>query len=223
VKGKAVQVLYKYLKRKYAEPLVCRGTIRLGSLQEYQDEDEERHGTVIGDREEGVKRLYDDPAFATAETLSPFASPIVHSVIHGVRGPGVAFVNCVFTQEYVSANCWLYCTSARLSAQLMKEFGCDACVRLDDPATFFEAIFNELKRRGRAHGCKVFDCIYRERNQHYSADDGVHPAALKDPRYASQREVRAAFFPVNLPIERFLDVTVPELTRCCTLLDRVPD
>ena len=43
--------LYKYLPLKYAEDLVIKGIIKLGTLYEYQDTN--LHGNEIGDQEEG--------------------------------------------------------------------------------------------------------------------------------------------------------------------------
>lgn len=46
-------VLYKYMKREYADPLLTKGELLINTLYEYRDK--EKHGAVIGDDSEGKK------------------------------------------------------------------------------------------------------------------------------------------------------------------------
>ena len=215
------RVLFKYTKRKYAEALVRDGQIRLGTLLDYQKV--ERHAPMIGDKDEGVKELTEDVDYATEETLSDFARQLI-----GMEGAsGITFRNMGFSRHITSPNCWLFCTSARLSAKVMRDMDpdYDACVRIDHVALFGRIITTELLRQGLIAGYssgRLVECVYRNRSMPYQEDDGLSPVTLKDPSYAEQQEVRFVFHPDTGITVAALDLTRSALARCCRLVEHIP-
>lgn len=203
--------LFKYTKREYAEALIQRGALRLGTLDCYRKV--EYHAPMIGDAKEGDKGRYDNPALTTTAGLSPIAARIAHGAIGGLPS-GAVFDRCLFEEVEQFPNCWLYCTSARLSAKLMHSMDpeYDACVRIDYAGLFSRIVATELLRQNLIASYSqsgIGPCVYRERSRPYQDDDGLPPVFLKDPSYAGQEEVRFVFLPREPITVDHLDLTRP--------------
>jgi len=217
--------LFRYTKRAYAEDLLHRGKIRLGTLYEYKRIED--HAPMIGDEAEGVKSLYDNPAFASAGGLPRFARSVADRAIRNLPtdpSTRVLFNQCLFEEVHTSPDRWVYCMSKRLGARVMHSMdpAYDTCVRIDYVRAFFELICAELMRqRVITDGSRISECFYRDRVQHYLRDDGRDPAVLKAAKYAAQEEVRFVFVPVEPTTiaPRFL--TLPKLRDLCELDPRV--
>jgi hypothetical protein len=54
-------------------------------------------------------------------------------------------------------------------------------------------------------------------------NDGIAPIVLKARKYAEQREVRFAYFPLKPISERHRILALPDLADCCTLLEEIPE
>jgi hypothetical protein len=206
--------LFKYSKWAHAEALIRWGKIRVGTLDDYRNI--EKHSSLIGDKDEGQTSLFDDPLFATGETLSAFSARWVP----GFTGPGmsgVTFVGCYFNEPKRSPNCWLYCMSERLSLRVMDSFEAnyDACVRIPGVSPFFMSIWQELARHRPIAGGGIIPVTYRRRSLHYGDDDGLHPIEVKAPGFAPQVEVRFVYFPAQEITEPYLDLTIPGLKAFC--------
>jgi hypothetical protein len=221
--------LFKYAKQEHADMLVQKGRLRIGTLHDYRRI--EIHGPMIGDDQEGWAASYDAPAFATPDTLSPFAAPMAAQTFRSLFGTErvdtrtVGFINCMFSRPRVSPNCWLYCTSARLGRRVMEsmEKGYDACVRIDYVDEFFKALAEELDRQRLITGGRIIRCVYRDREQHYTVDDRLASLAIKSMDYAIQEEVRFVYFPANPITEEYRDVTIPELTKLVEAVTDIPE
>lgn len=144
--------LFKYAKWAHSEELIRWGKIRVGTLFDYKNIERHVSGGT-GDKEEGMKRLFETTGAETGETLSGFAAGIVSRVIGpGFVGPGagtVGFFNSMFVERHRSPNFWLYCTSDHLSFRVMDSFRAnyDTCVRITHVWEFFVGIAHELTRR----------------------------------------------------------------------------
>jgi hypothetical protein len=219
--------LYKYTRRAHAETLAHLGIVRLGTLYNYRDE--EQHAVMIGDREEGWKQITETAVDATGDTLSPFARRFI-------GGPNLTsntiIRNCDFAETVECPNCWLFCTSEKLSARVMRDLDpkYDACVRLTRPVDFASIIAVELTRRGliaeyrpEAPTAIIVRCSYRDRTLPYQQDDGAAPIGVKAPRFADQAEWRFAYLPITPPRENHIDMMLSPLTDCCELLEDIPE
>jgi hypothetical protein len=184
-----MQPLYKYSKREHIEALTRDGTIWLGTLHGFRVIESK----MIGDKDEGKLELTRE--FGRRNTL---------------------------VAPYETYNLWLYCTSYRLLS-LAEAQNWDptynACAEIHDPENFGRLIANALEKAQhalrRVEGCEV---VYRERVQPFSQHDGIDPACIKPPCYASQYEYRFGFDPVELPKVKGMLLPVPGLEECCRML-----
>jgi hypothetical protein len=215
--------LFKYAKWAHSENLIRWGTIRVGTLIDYQNT--ERHGSGIGEKDEGVKRRYDNPLVTRAGGLSSFAREgFIPSGLWPNPEDGPLFVQCIFEKEDRSPNCWLYCTSERLGFRVMDsmEGGYDSCVRINHVVGFFQIIGKALHDQGLITCGQIVRVKYRDRTQHYQADDGLPPYALKDSRYAKQEEIRFVYFPAREITVTHIDLTLPWLKALCEPATDIP-
>ena len=197
--------------------LVCQGEVQLGTLYKFRDA--EQHGAGILDKEEGRKYLYDNPIIARGEHLSDFAKSVLGGSPHGA-----VFAQCVFEKPIEeSDDCWLYCTSTRLSSRLLPDFESDACVKIGDPAAFYKTIFSALGAEGLVSHEYTVECVYGYRSQHYlDQPNKVPAAALKDPAFSHQHEVRGIFVPRQRPLA-VIKRTIPDVRQFCELVETIPD
>ena len=182
--------LFKYMRKEHALALLERGHIRIGTLYEYRNV--ERYGTAIGDTEEGVKNLHLDGSGETwdASTIPEFARTFFNLGPGGAvtLQPGIRLDVPQQSPEY-----FLFCASSAFDKKAMQAFGYDSCVVIEDPSRFFKALSHTFRHKGSFEG--VYECQYGPRSVPYDRDDGMHPALIKDPAYAYQKEVRALWRP----------------------------
>lgn len=205
--------LFKYLPRQYAHDMVTRGTVRVGTLYEYRNE--EALGSQIGDKDEGRSMEYDYIGDRLLRSDSP-ESWIVKKAISLGPGATAHVVDATFREGGESANVLVYCTAKTYDESSMRAFGCDTAVRIHDVAHFFGALNDALLATvpGLGNG-GAKSCDYRGR--HLQAGASVtHPAWLKDRRYAHQCEYRAAW-EVPQAEARPRIITVPEISACCEI------
>jgi hypothetical protein len=182
--------LFKYMKRSHALALIKKGQMRIGTLYEYRNV--ERHGVLVGDAREGSKGAVVRVPFLEAsstEELPEFARDM------GVRiGPGrVTFENSTFLRTEESPDFYIFSASRHFDAVQMRLMGYDACVRIDNPESFFRAVSHSFRHAGDYQGFHA--CHYIERDLPPDQQHDIHPALLKDPSYSPQAEVRAVWRP----------------------------
>ncbi|MGZ8191279.1 MAG: hypothetical protein ACXWTS_08625 [Methylococcaceae bacterium] len=100
----------------------------------------------------------------------------------------VHLVNCKFVVSEESPNYYIYSLSEVFSPTLMKAFGYDACVRIDDTNGFF-SVLNKSFRHHFNSG-ELHRCVYMSREVPHTEQHDIHPALIKDPNYAKQKEFR---------------------------------
>lgn len=183
--------LFKYMQRQHADRLLREGVLRIGTLFEYRNI--ESHGNHIGDAHEGSKGavLEVDHLVARSKADLPEFVRDRMSV-----GPGtVVFKNSTFLVTEDSPNFFIFSCSAEYDPAAMRSMGYDACVKITDPDTFFRAVCHSMRHRGEYQG--RFSCVYMERFLHPDKQHGIHPALIKGPVYAQQREYRAIWRPFS--------------------------
>jgi hypothetical protein len=208
--------VYKYLPGEHAESLVHRGEVRLGTLYKFRDAEEYRAGRL--DKDEARTYRYDNPIAADGPALSDFAKRIAPS-----SAPGMPYVRCAFEEGQDAPDRWLYCTSTRLSSRLLPEFESDSCVMIRDGAAFYKVLFTALAEEGLVTFMDVVECVYASRHRHYlEPASGIPAAALKDPQYSDQHEVRGIFVPRQYPIG-VIKRTILDLRQYCERVSEIPD
>jgi hypothetical protein len=187
--------IYKYIKRrKYANDFFEDGLIRIGTLYDFRQE--EKHGTEIGDKDEGTKTLTTD-GYHFIDTASPSTIPSWFSTnfsesfnlrdgarlqIHardGVR------LRLTVPDRYV------FCASREFDGALISKCEYECCIRINNPLGFFGALSRKLKHKATLLGVGV--CTYRPRLILGHEDSGFEPSLIKEERYKYQNEVRAVW------------------------------
>jgi len=204
-------VLYKYLRKQHADLLIKRGKLRIGTLYGYRDI--EKHGTKVGDADEGKKSLYMKvgPEQWTADNQREFTK----GSIKIANGISVHMENVSFQKSESSTDYYVYCATEEFDENALKDFGYDACVVIEKPDRFFAAISRTLRHKCTFEG--VFHCQYVPRKVEHNKDHGIHPAIIKDPSYKDQKEVRALWKPFKRSISPLV-IDCRDATKYCRML-----
>ena len=155
--------LYKHLPLKFANGLVERGEVRIGTLYEYRNE--EAHGEGVLDTAEGTRNTFleVDEMTITGGEQHPFISQFISvDVASSVVIKGGRFENFE-----TSKNCWIYCVSNssdfHVSENLSDDY--DACVEIHKPHDFMLAIGRKLMKKAYCMGW--WKCQYLGRHVQY--------------------------------------------------------
>lgn len=203
-------MIFKYMKAHHAESFLREGTLRIGTLYEFRDM--EKHGAVIGDKNEGQKSLYTHLEGRYTNENAPAISKKFIEL-----GDGAAFENCTLVEQTDSPDCFLFCASAEYSAEMMAEFKADVCVVIDNLEGFYNAITKALSAKigNPALFRGAHRCQYVARNLKHEEDHGIPGALIKDADYIKQKEIRAIWEPATpLPIGPVI-IKCPEALKFC--------
>ncbi|GHE20117.1 hypothetical protein GCM10017767_06380 [Halomonas urumqiensis] len=209
------RVLYKHLPSRFADGLIARGEVRVGTLYEYRDD--EKHGEGVLDRLEGKRETFLDVDYMSLNGENDH--PFVREFIGVGEGSSVVLQDVSFHKTHNSPDCWLYCVSTSddevVGANLSDDY--DACVRIDDPYLFMLALgrFFTQPLQPLTFCMGWWQCQYIGRKVEY--ENRVHPVMLKESCFSHQQESRAIFFPINWKPEPII-VQIPELTQYVTRL-----
>ena len=210
-----MKALYKYMKKAYALEMMQKGQCRVGTLLEYRDT--ERHGSEVGDSDEGTKTTYSDDSFIDW-TKTETVPDLVRKFVKVAPGRNPVFKNVRFNRNETSPDCYVFSVTELLNPDAMREFGYDTAVKIITPNPFFKALTRCLmNERSIKPGFTFSKCVYTERAQHYSRENSIHPAFIKSPRYKYQQEVRAIWIPTETPIQPVV-LECPQLRECCSLM-----
>ena len=186
--------LYKFTKKEHVKSLFDSGSIRIGTLHDYNNE--EKHGPMIGDSNDGVKTL--EGALNGRFTGKEAASHPAASVIVGGEGNFV-FNNCTVSDMRIrSPNMFIFSTSNKYTESLHKEWleheNYDSCYEIFDPIGFFKAITSAIKEPCAYVGSRKV--IYSGAIDLNSPLAYIHPAQIKGGEdFGEQCEVRAIWVP----------------------------
>ena len=170
-------MLYKYLPTQFAVPFVERGEVLFRTLSYFRKIEHAARGDAI----EGVHM--DVPA---------------HHVLLEVPRLGKTFVGRYRALNSIDqVRVYAFCCSRSYSNEMKEEFGCDRCVAIHDPDTFFLRCRTAARRHATLEPPGL---LHRE--VAYYASTGESPLPITDPHalpflkhrdFASQDEYRAVF------------------------------
>ena len=209
--------LFKYLPKRFLDAFLARGSLRIGTLYEYRKV--EQYGTVIGDADEGRHKTELSLAgggvvdLATSTPEAEFFRQHVlrpdqqHHRTKIVLADGARLVSHTNSQDL-----YIFCVSAEYRPDVMREFGCDSCLEILHPQEFFQAVSRRIRHKGTFEGLAAV--TYASKHTHYLRPHRVHPALMKEERYANQHEWRAIWTPTRPPRQPLL-INVPRAIRHC--------
>ena len=202
--------MYKYMEKQYADGLIAKGSIRVGTLHDFRSSE---HKKGIADLYEGRKAIHHPikKHVITAKSLAAGGDPLTR-MLHqtgAVRMSGNARIELEgvpFTANLNQPDLYILCVSSAKSQQAMSQFGAaDTCIEIVELDKFFhylsQAIAAKVGGQIQYQGCQKV--VYRERSEAWNGSDlGVPPHLIKDPTFAPQDEIRAIWMPMgNRPIK----------------------
>lgn len=200
--------LFKFLRPEHAKAMLEQGIVRVGTLHEYRDA--ATYGQLTLDPREGQR---------TIQVVGPRdLSPDDLSLLGLRTGSSRMRVDGKIDIRQDWPNCNVYCTSGMFFNDSVRQARVDlksACVAILDPGLFFTA----FDRTPLGVPDWAQDCIYAGKDAVLQSAAPLlkeprllcHPAALKEPQFAAQREVRAIWSPNDAATAQL--VTLPNLSR----------
>lgn len=205
-------VLYKYLRKDHAKMLLERGKLRIGTLYEFRDI--EKHGTAIGDNEEGKKSTYME---IEKETLTPKNQHEYTKDFFNLGTDASLTIQGITLEKPInSPNYYIYSTSEVFDKNALNNFGYDTCIVIENPEQFFAVISKTFRHKGELEG--IFRCQYHPRRLSFDQDHGIHPAIIKSPEYENQKEVRTLWKPKKKSIQPLI-IECRKAAKYCKLLE----
>ncbi len=183
------------------------GNLLIGTLYDFRDL--ERHGQDIGDVGEGRITRFENIDEARGSDLSDFAKQSM------TVQDDTLLVGVQVNQELNSPDYYIYSISASDSVKIAQQIDpdYDACIVIEDPLSFFEAIAGSM-------GCRIKDkwFVYKvhygdKRVEHRQSV--IHPATLKSTEYSYQREFRMIMEPTAPKIKPII-LNLPEAIPYCS-------
>lgn len=197
--------LFKFTEAQYAHAMVDRGSIRIGTLFDFRNQQAHRYS--IGDWQEGdphALAIFDHLELRPGEPPPPFLG----GVFEPDPGGPTTFEQLVVEKRGTDQDFFVVCVSAEYSTTLLTQAGYDACVRINNPRGFFQALTNAIE--DRVSEWSVHPCTYGVRHGPYGPAHDTPTVWVKDARFGGQSEVRAVWTPKAYPIQPF-SIEIPDI------------
>jgi hypothetical protein len=195
--------MYRYSQLRYSKSLLTMGILRIGTLHDFRRIE---HAKGIADPQEGKKEVShhirnlfvptrDDPALQKNKDFQALAAFGVIKM--SAEAANLTVENVTFSRAFDHPDCFVLCTSARLSRSTMAQFeGADSCVEIVDTVSFYQTLTNAINALSPVVLRGVFKVQYRDRQESWNGQDwGAHPALIKEKQFTDQHEIRALWQP----------------------------
>ena len=203
-------IYFKYTKSKYLRNFFMQGEIRIGTLFDFQNM--EKHGSEIGDNEEGEK---------SANKLinwhgDSHSQPKFDREFVDVRSENARVENVFACEITHSNNLFIFSVSGTYSLEVMRKMdrGYDACIAITNPKSFLITVAEKMDEMDAV--CSFDRCVYLNRHVPQDHKHNIHPAWIKDPEYAYQDEYRLIMDVGEENIEPFT-LSCKQLTKFCSI------
>jgi len=164
---------YKYIPGQYADDMLSKGTIKVGSFSDYRNCEH----AEIGDPNElkGISiNVIDELSFAN----------------------GSSFKNLTLVDDGEINDQLAYCVTRSPSKQCMREFNADVCIEISNIVefAFHVSIALFMQNKNDSNHFQVQNCIYMEERKFLNCGLPFDCfTAVKEMRYSHQHETRAIF------------------------------
>lgn len=204
---------FKYINKIHAESLLEKGEILIRPLSEFQKV--ENFGNGIGDLNEGIVRFNSNGN--VFDTNDPNHNKSVATLLSGNIQAGRVIIIAEKHIEFRTNNCFIFSVSQLANKSLLKEFGYDSCVKIEQFEDFFKILTDNLIKNGyKVTQAEVNECWYQKKEVDLLEELPYTPAFIKDEKYEYQKEVRCAWSIENCE-EKPLIFTCPEIKKFCSL------
>jgi len=185
--------LFKYLKSEHFDALSNKGSIRIGTLKNYQSQE---HGAMVSDSMEGSKRFTGNYETITADQLK--GSRALSSLISIGEGISNLQMNNIVIIE---PNYFVFSLSSGYSKsdhdKWLEQETYDTCYKLATPNHFFRKITKQINKIRHVKFLGLFEVHYYDEKNGMDFFDtkNAYPAfMLKDyDGFSTQKEIRAVW------------------------------
>jgi hypothetical protein len=211
-------VLYKYMKKEFADLFFLTGSLRIGTLFDFRKT--EKHNKAISDKREGTHQPF--VSFGNlplkAEEMPTDLKGFLDGVIH--MEPGSSISNGIISKLIQSPDHYVFCLSTKYDKKIMESFECNTCVEIDAPDLFFYQITKKIRHLAGPLAWSG-PVSYTNKEYDFREEKGFHPATTKDVEYDYQCEYRAVWEPIIKNKDTFLEplfIKIPKARRLCRII-----
>jgi hypothetical protein len=204
--------LYKFIDSKFADEMITRGSVRIGTGSDFRLPDGKTGGRA--DANEMLVVWKPPPGLLTVDKNHPF----LKGIKAGQEMPDGRTIQLMFAdgvQFNLHGDACIYCTSLEADTAIrdrMKDnFGADACITIEDARRFAEAVSVHPFLAGRIYYGGAVKYIEKKPSKQYPPNDPFE----KSKEFEWQREFRFVWLGEMVKPEV---ITVPKITG---LLNRI--
>lgn len=191
--------LFKYLKSEHFDALSNKGSIRIGTLKNYQSLE---HGTMVSDSMEGSKRFTGNYDNVTADQIK--GSSALSSLISIGEGGGIGTLK-MNNVVIIEPNYFVFSLSNGYSKSdhetWLEQQSYDACYKIATPNHFFRKVTKQINKIRPVKFLGLFEVHYYDEKNGMDFFDpkNSYPAfMLKDyDGFSTQKEIRAVWEPIE--------------------------
>lgn len=190
-------MFYKYMERRFAESFFETGSMKLGTLYDYQNN--KKYNEAVGDENEGLHLPFmkkNGPIFH--DSFSPQESAFIGNSI--VMSPGNTIGKLEIHTTVKHPDCYIYCVATEKSRMIMEAFKCDTCIEIFDMDLFINQIARKTREFTALYPLKT-PIHYMNKSYSFEEDIQLNPATTKDLKYAYQKEIRVIWAPNRYHVE----------------------
>lgn len=209
-------ILYKYCTPEVARLILETGSIRIGTLFEYQA----LEGDARVDCGEGKRITTSEPGEVTYQQGS-IAHQLLESMGIHVEGSICTNGSNAVVHERQHPDCYVFCASARHGADLYDKFG-GACVMVTDYQSFVSQLDCAFRHVLAVEGLTVSQpvvghCAYGPRAIPFTQTPMAHECFTKPEPYRSEAEIRVLWSPADghSPSSRVVRIPPAGLFQTC--------
>ncbi|HEY5235397.1 MAG TPA: hypothetical protein VIJ14_04390 [Rhabdochlamydiaceae bacterium] len=195
------------------DKMIHHENLRITPYKDYSNQD--RYGDKIGDREEGMKSVYNpDNFYAQGPDDLP---PVARQTISMVPGAKVVSINSVHIYTTKFPECHIFSASSSLSAATHESMGggYDCCYEIDDADQFFHEISKALIQAGyKIQKSETYKkIVYSQKFMHYRHENvEMSSIYLKPEKYKDQNEYRS-YWKLENTEQQSIDIEVPGISK----------
>jgi hypothetical protein len=216
-------IAYKYLRKEHLKNFIKDGSIRIGTLYEFRDIENQS----LRDELEGRRIIKissgKQPAHFSEKDFQKLLPMIERTEKKNVH----IYVDDKTQFEMQVANAYVFCTSLKLDSSLYSRFECDAHYAIHKPIEFAKILFNNLNEVKKFILCydrrevKYIDkpITLSERNKEQillDRNETFWDTCFSKPKtFSIEHELRMVFVPESKKDVEPIILKCPELRKCC--------
>ncbi|WP_146128127.1 hypothetical protein [Burkholderia gladioli] len=216
------RMLYKYMKRKYADSLITSGNVRIGTLHGFRDV--ERFGVGIADPMEGKKSVVEHIEHRKYLGGTPDANALKQLGIEIGKYAAPTISNAAIQIDVDHPDAYVWCCSRSKSRAAMEKIdGADTCVEIFDVDGFYGALIEAMRNTGDFKVAGPLSVIYHSLVERWNGKNlGEHPMFMKGRFFSDQEEVRIGWIPTareGYPLQQHVDIPQSGIGRFCRIVE----